>query len=217
MGTKIVTIDLGAKEYDIYIGESLLYRIHDMIPDDVGGGKFFIVTDTNVEAYAQQVQQTLLTQGAQQCETLALHPGEKTKSFTVFQQVCEWLLSQKISRDSVVVAVGGGVIGDLAGYAAASVLRGVGFVQVPTTLLAQVDSSVGGKTGINTSYGKNLIGAFYQPGVVVADIETLKTLPRRELLAGYAEVVKYGLIEDFSFSNGWKNMAVMSARSIAMP
>jgi len=199
MGTKIVTIDLGAKEYDIYIGESLLYRIQDMIPDDVSGGKFFIVTDNNVSDYAQQVHDTLLAQGAQQCEMLALHPGEKTKSFEIFQQVCEWMLSHKISRDSVVVAVGGGVIGDLAGYAAASILRGVGFVQVPTTLLAQVDSSVGGKTGINTSYGKNLIGAFYQPSVVVADIETLKSLPRRELLAGYAEVVKYGLIEDLSF------------------
>ena len=199
MASKIVTIDLGGIEYDIYIGETLLYRIADMIPQEVAGGQFFIVTDENVMDYAQQVKDALLAQKAAFCDVLMLPPGEKTKSFEMYQHVCEWMLDRKISRDAVVVAVGGGVIGDLTGFAAASILRGVRFVQVPTTLLAQVDSSVGGKTGINTSYGKNLVGAFYQPDVVVADIETLKTLPRRELLAGYAEVVKYGLIEDLNF------------------
>lgn len=199
MATKIVRIDLGNREYDIYIGQSLLSRIHDIVPDQVNGTSFFAVVDENVVKYAYSIREKLLEAGAGAFEMLVLPSGEKTKSFSVYQQVCEWMLEHKIARDSQVIAIGGGVIGDLAGFCAASVMRGVGFIQVPTTLLSQVDSSVGGKTGINTIHGKNLVGAFYQPDVVVADTMTLKSLPQRELLAGYAEIVKYGLIEDENF------------------
>ena len=130
---------------------------------------------------------------------LCLPPGEQTKSFAALERVISWMLDHGVNRDSLLLTVGGGVIGDLGGFAAASVMRGIDFVQVPTTLLAQVDSSVGGKTGINVPQGKNLVGAFHQPISVICDIETLSTLPRRELLAGYAEVVKYGLINDPEF------------------
>lgn len=199
MPTEIVTIDLGHHDYDIYIGPGSLYRTHDFIPESIEGRSIFIVTDENVDAYATKIADLLKNEGAEKCEKLVLPPGEATKSFGFFQHTCEWMLSHKISRDSIVIAVGGGVIGDLTGYVASSVMRGVSYIQVPTTLLAQVDSSVGGKTGINTVHGKNLVGAFYQPDAVIADIDVLKTLPKRELLAGYAEVVKYGLIDDENF------------------
>jgi 3-dehydroquinate synthase len=196
---KIVTVDLGSHDYDIFIGPGLLYRIQDFIPFDIEERSFFIITDVSVQKYAASIQTILRSNGAGRCEMLALPSGEATKSFSFYQQCCEWLLSQGAARDSAIVAVGGGVIGDLAGFAASSVMRGIPFIQVPTTLLAQVDSSVGGKTGINTPQGKNLVGAFYQPSAVIADIETLKTLPPRELLAGYAEIAKYGLLGDAGF------------------
>ena len=128
-----------------------------------------------------------------------LPAGEATKSFGELEALCDRLLDLKVERSTTLIALGGGVIGDLTGFAAAILLRGIDFIQIPTTLLAQVDSSVGGKTGINAAQGKNLIGAFHQPRLVLADIEVLDTLPRRELLAGYAEVVKYGLINDPAF------------------
>ena len=130
---------------------------------------------------------------------LELPPGEATKGWAALERTVEWLIAEKVGRDDLVVAFGGGVIGDLAGFAAAILRRGVGFVQVPTTLLAQVDSSVGGKTGINSPQGKNLIGAFHQPRLVLADTGLLDTLPRRDFLAGYGEVVKYGLLGDAGF------------------
>ncbi|HBR69821.1 MAG TPA: 3-dehydroquinate synthase [Rhodospirillaceae bacterium] len=199
METKIVTIDLGKRSYDIYVGAGLLFRLSDFVPVDIKGRRIFIVTDVNVKSYAEAVRNIVIEAGAQDCEMMVLPDGEKTKSFKRLEDVCEWMLDHNVHRNSIVMAVGGGVIGDLAGFAASVVMRGVSFVQIPTTLLAQVDSSVGGKTGINAPQGKNLIGAFYQPISVVADIDTLRTLPRRELLAGYAEVVKYGLINDIGF------------------
>lgn len=199
MPSKIVPIDLGYHDYDIYIGDNLLYRIQDFLPMDVDDLNCFILTDENVEPYAQSVKAVLESNGAAQAHMLVLKAGEQTKSFEAYQYVCEWMLENKVERKSVVFAIGGGVIGDLTGFVAASVMRGVQYIQVPTSLLAQVDSSVGGKTGINTGQGKNLVGAFHHPSSVIADIETLKTLPARELLAGYAEVVKYGLIGDLSF------------------
>ena len=132
-------------------------------------------------------------------ESLVLPATETTKSFSHFQQLLDDILALGIDRKTTLVALGGGVIGDIVGFAAAVLLRGIDFIQIPTTLLAQVDSSVGGKTGINTNYGKNLVGAFHQPKLVLADTGVLDTLPKRELLAGYAEVVKYGLIDDFEF------------------
>ncbi len=194
-----VHIDLGERSYDIAIGSDLLSSIGEFLPFDVAGKKFFLITDANVEPYALAIQKLLRNNGAGFCEVLTFPFGEATKSYDSLKKAHDWLLENNVHRDSVVMAVGGGVIGDLAGFAASTVLRGVPYVQVPTSLLAQVDSSVGGKTGINTRYGKNLVGSFYQPVAVIADIDTLKTLPKRELLAGYAEVVKYGLIDDLPF------------------
>lgn len=199
METRVVSIDLGKRGYDIFIGERLLENIDDYFPRDVTNKKVFIITDENVIAYASLVQKGLQETGCKFCEVLVMPSGEGTKSFKHLQDVLEWMLENSIHRNSLVVAIGGGVIGDLTGFAASTVLRGVNFVQIPTTLLSQVDSSVGGKTGINSRYGKNLIGSFYQPMAVIADTNTLKTLPRRELLAGYAEVVKYGLLGDYDF------------------
>lgn len=199
MTSKIVSIDLGERSYDIYIGGKLLSRLPELLPMDVPGGSFFIISDENVKTYATQARKLLKDAGARVCEILILKPGEKTKSFTEFEKVCRWMLQNGVERTSTLIAIGGGVIGDLGGYAASSVMRGINFVQVPTTLLAQVDSSVGGKTGINAPEGKNMVGAFYQPKAVIADLDTLKTLPRRELLAGYAEIVKYGLLGDYAF------------------
>lgn len=199
MDTNIVTIDLGLRSYDIYIGTGLIYKFPDFVPEDVEGQKFFLVCDSNTQAYAEQIKAMLDDAKARSVELLILKPGEKTKSFAVLERVTDWFLGHKISRDSFVVAIGGGVIGDVTGFAASTIMRGVPYIQVPTSLLAQVDSSVGGKTGINTPRGKNLVGSFYQPSAVVIDIETLKTLPARELLAGYAEVLKYGLIGDVAF------------------
>ncbi len=199
MTLKTVKIDLGERSYEISIGENLLKSIAEFLPFDLSGKKIFLVTDQNVDAYAQNLKRRILDAGASYCDVLTLPFGEATKSYEHLQQVHDWLLGHNIHRNSVVFAVGGGVIGDLAGFAASTVLRGVPYVQVPTSLLAQVDSSVGGKTGINTVYGKNLVGNFYQPTAVIADIETLNTLPKREVLAGYAEVVKYGLLGDVTF------------------
>ena len=199
MAEKNVHIDLGARSYDIAIGAGVLSSVVEKLPFDLQERKAFVITDDNVVPYADALKERLSTAGVSWCEVLVLPHGEGTKSYERLQQTHEWMLEHNVHRNSVVFAVGGGVIGDLAGYAASTVLRGVPYVQIPTTLLSQVDSSVGGKTGINTRYGKNLVGAFYQPEAVIADIETLKTLPKRELLAGYAEVVKYGLLGDPAF------------------
>ncbi len=196
MTIKTLEIDLGERHYEIIIGSGVLADAARLLPFDVAGKKCFFITDVNAQSYAETLKGVI---GAEFCEILVLPFGEATKSYEYLVKVHEWMLSHNIHRNSIVFAIGGGVIGDLAGFAAASILRGVPFVQIPTTLLAQVDSSVGGKTGINTSYGKNLVGSFYQPSAVIADIETLKTLPKRELQAGYAEVVKYGLIGDLAF------------------
>ncbi|MGH1404473.1 MAG: 3-dehydroquinate synthase [Alphaproteobacteria bacterium] len=199
MNNNLVHIDLGERSYDIHIDAGLLGALDKVLPFDIAGKKIFIVTDVNVEPYAQQVKSELVAAGAGFCDVL-VHPfGEKTKSYDCLMKTHSWMLENNIHRNSIVFAIGGGVIGDLAGFCASSILRGVPYVQIPTTLLSQVDSSVGGKTGINTEFGKNLVGAFYQPVSVVADISTLNTLPKRELLAGYAEVAKYGLIWDLPF------------------
>ncbi len=196
---KTVSIDLGTRGYDITIGAGVLAGVADLLPFNAADKSFFIVTDENVVAYAAQVQGALNAAGAGGVYIKTLPAGEATKSFDHARDVCAWMLDHGAARDACVVAVGGGVIGDLAGFAASIVMRGVDFVQVPTTVLSQVDSAVGGKTGINTPHGKNLIGAFYQPRAVIIDTDTLKTLPERQICAGYAEVVKYGLINDAAF------------------
>ncbi len=190
MNMKTLNIDLGERSYDITIGGGLLADVQLHVPFDMQSRKCFFIADENTQQYVPDFGQEQL---------LVLPAGEATKSYEQLIKIHDWLLSLNVHRNSVVFAVGGGVIGDLAGFAAASVLRGVPFVQIPTSLLAQVDSSVGGKTGINSSYGKNLVGAFYQPEAVLIDTDSLKTLPKRELLAGYAEIVKYGLIGNSDF------------------
>lgn len=196
--TKIVNVGLGDRAYDIHIGKGLLQQVADLIPADLKDTKVFILYDKNTYPYVQVLEDALAGKVVNS-KTLGLKGGEPTKSYDGFQQTLDWLLDNKVNRNSLMIVVGGGVIGDLGGFAAAVVMRGIPFVQVPTTLLAQVDSSVGGKTGINTHQGKNLVGAFYQPLSVICDLGTLGTLPEREVQAGYAEIAKYGLINDPDF------------------
>jgi 3-dehydroquinate synthase len=199
-GTTTVGVALGARSYDILIGPSLLEHAGSMITArHPGRRKAAIITDENVAPHYLKRLEAALAKFDITSTSIVLPPGEKTKSFETLNKVCGRLLAAEIERKDIVIALGGGVIGDLAGFAAAIVRRGVGFVQIPTSLLAMVDSSVGGKTGINSEFGKNLIGAFYQPSLVLADLELLKTLPKRELSAGYAEVAKYGLLGDGPF------------------
>ena len=192
-------LDLGDRSYDIAVGDGVLETAGTAIRAAAGNGKCWIVTDETVAAgYLAPLEESLKAAGLS-ARTIILAPGEGSKSFTTLESVVNTVLDGAPERSSTLIALGGGVIGDLTGFAASIILRGINFVQIPTTLLAQVDSSVGGKTGINTRHGKNLAGAFYQPKLVIADTAVLDTLPRRELLAGYAEVLKYGLIRDAGF------------------
>ncbi|HLA01136.1 MAG TPA: 3-dehydroquinate synthase [Aestuariivirga sp.] len=194
-----VTVNLGHRTYDIHIGENLLQETGRHIAPLLNRPFAAIVTDENVARHHLKTLEASLAAAGIKSVAIILPAGEKTKSFAALADLCEKLLAAGVERRDRIIAFGGGVIGDLAGLAAAILRRGVDFIQIPTTLLAQVDSSVGGKTGINTAHGKNLIGAFLQPVKVLADTSLLETLPRRELAAGYAEVVKYGLLGDPSF------------------
>ena len=195
----VVPVALGERSYEVRIGTGLIDTIGHEISPLLKRRKVAVVTDETVAAHHLMRLARSLEQEGIAMTALALPPGEGTKGWEQFSRCVEWLLEQKIERRDVVVAFGGGVVGDLVGFAAAVLRRGVRFVQVPTTLLAQVDSSVGGKTGINTAQGKNLVGAFHQPALVLADIGALASLPRRDLLAGYGVVVKYGLLGDAGF------------------
>lgn len=195
----IVSVNLGQRTYDIHIGENLLQEAGRYIAPLLSRPFAAIVTDENVARHHLKALEASLTAAGIVSVAIILPAGEKTKCFTALADLCEQLLAAGVERQDKVIAFGGGVIGDLTGFAAAILRRGVEFIQVPTTLLAQVDSSVGGKTGINSAHGKNLIGAFLQPVMVLADTSLLETLPRRELAAGYAEVAKYGLLGDLSF------------------
>ncbi len=196
-----VRVDLGGRSYDILIGRGYLSEAGMRIAALYPGARVGIVTDAHVASLHLPSLQTSLAAAGLASFVITLPAGEKTKSFSALEEVCEGLVAARLERGDVVLAFGGGVIGDLAGFAAAIVRRGMPFVQVPTTLLAQVDSSVGGKTAINSRLGKNLIGAFHQPGLVIADTALLDTLPPREFRAGYAEVVKYALLGDRGFFN----------------
>ncbi len=194
-----VPVELGERRYLIEIGAGLIDRAGPLCAPLVPGGRTIIVTDTAVAPlYLDRVRASLEAAGLR-ADTVSVPAGEASKAFDSFGRLMDDLLDCRPDRGTVLVALGGGVVGDLTGFAAAVLLRGVDFIQIPTTLLAQVDSSVGGKTGINTRHGKNLVGSFHQPRLVIADTQVLDTLPRRELLAGYAEVVKYGLIDDAPF------------------
>ena len=194
-----VHVELGERSYDVVIGPDLLARSGERIAPLLRRPKVAVVTETRVAALHLENLRSGLASGGVDMVALQLPPGESTKSWPHFERTVEWLLEQKVERNDVVVAFGGGVIGDLVGFAAATLRRGVRFVQIPTSLLAQVDSSVGGKTGINAPQGKNLIGAFHQPSLVLADTSVLGTLTARDFLAGYGEVVKYGLLGDAPF------------------
>ena len=195
---KTVTVSLGERSYPIHIETGLLTIAGDLLAPLLQGRRVAIVTDSNVLPHLATLQAALAEEDIAS-EAIVLAPGEATKSWGVLETLCDRLLELGIERGDHVIALGGGVIGDLVGFACAILKRGCRFVQIPTTLLAQVDSSVGGKTAINTRAGKNLIGAFHQPVMVLIDPAVLDTLPPRELRAGYAEVVKYGLIDDAPF------------------
>ncbi|WP_371153791.1 3-dehydroquinate synthase [Jannaschia sp. 2305UL9-9] len=197
MAEKIVHVPLGDRAYDVHVGTSLIAAAENHIAPLLRRKRVFVVTEDRVgPLHLASLREGL---GGIACEVLELPAGEGTKSWPYLTQVVEWLLDGRCERGDVVVAFGGGVIGDLVGFAAAILRRGVRFVQVPTSLLAQVDSSVGGKTGINTRHGKNLVGAFHQPSLVLADVGLLETMRPRDFLAGYGEVVKYGLLGDAAF------------------
>ena len=196
---EIVSVPLPEREYEVRIGPGLLHRAGAEIAPFLHRPRVAVVTEQNVAPlYLETLRSGLGAQGIEMV-SLILPAGESTKAWPEFIRCVEWLLEQKIERRDVVIALGGGVIGDLVGFAAAVLRRGIRFVQVPTSLLAQVDSSVGGKTGINAPQGKNLIGAFHQPALVLADTDTLNTLTPRDFLSGYGEVSKYGMLGDVNF------------------
>ncbi|MGH1414455.1 MAG: 3-dehydroquinate synthase [Pelagimonas sp.] len=196
---EVVDVPLEGREYEVRIGQGLVTQAGAHIAPLLKRPRVAIVSDENVAAlHLKTLTDALEAQGIEHV-SMSLPAGEATKSWTHFTRTVEWLLEQKVERRDVVIAFGGGVIGDLVGFAAAVLRRGVRFVQIPTSLLAQVDSSVGGKTGINAPQGKNLIGAFHQPSLVLADIDVLGTLTKRDYLAGYGEVAKYGLLGDAGF------------------
>jgi 3-dehydroquinate synthase len=195
----LVEVSLGARSYEIVIGRGIIAALGTRIAALRPGAKAFIVTDDNVARYVLEGAAAALAAAGVAAHRAIVPAGEASKSFAVFEQVCEAIIAARMERGDLVVALGGGVIGDLAGFAAAVVRRGLDYVQVPTTLLAQVDSSVGGKTAIDSARGKNLVGAFHQPVLVLADTALLDTLPDREFRAGYAEVAKYGLLGDAGF------------------
>lgn len=194
-----VPVALGHRSYEVLIGPGLLSAAPDLIAAALGPCRCGIVTDEHVAATHLAPLEAGLAAAGRHAGSIVLPPGEGTKCFSQLERVCQQLLAQGLERGDAVIALGGGVIGDLAGFAASIVRRGMRYVQIPTSLLAQVDSSVGGKTGINTPQGKNLVGAFHQPSLVLADTSVLATLPDRQMRAGYAEVVKYGLLGDAAF------------------
>lgn len=195
----VIPVDIAGRPYEVRVERGLIARLGEECGARLRKANVPVVTDANVHAAWGEAVEASLAAVGKQARWLILPAGEQTKSWNGLSSTVDWLLEQEVERNDHIVALGGGVIGDLTGFAASMVKRGCNFIQVPTTLLAQVDSSVGGKTAINTPAGKNLVGAFHQPSLVLADPATLDTLPARDVAAGYAEVVKYGLIDDAEF------------------
>jgi len=209
-----VRVNLGERSYNIEIGSNIRGHLANYLVEIGNFSKIFVITDENVAQFHLEEFSEILNKANLKHQTIILPAGEKTKDFTNLQNLCDRILSEKIDRKTLLIAFGGGVIGDLVGFVASILLRGIDFIQVPTTLLAAVDSSVGGKTAINSKFGKNLIGSFYQPKLVLCDLHFLHTLPDRDLMSGYAEVIKYGLIDDegfFSFLE--QNIGKIKARN----
>jgi 3-dehydroquinate synthase len=194
-----VPVAVAGKPYDVLIGPGLIERAGALVAPLLTRPRLAVVMDETVAALHGDALETSLAAAGVACHPIVIAPGEAAKSFAGLAALCDALLALELDRGDMIAAFGGGVVGDLAGLAAAILKRGIDFVQLPTTLLAQVDSSVGGKTAIDTPRGKNLIGAFHQPRLVLADLGVLETLPRRELACGYAEVIKYGLLGDLQF------------------
>ncbi len=195
----VISVDLSNRPYDIHVRAGLLADVGAVLTPYARNGRMLVVTDENVvQAVLPKFEATLRDAGIA-CATFTLPAGEAGKSWTQLERLTDWLLEQHVERSDHIIALGGGVVGDITGFAAHIIKRGCAFVQIPTTLLAQVDSSVGGKTAINSAAGKNLVGAFHQPALVLIDPELLSSLPTRQLAAGFAEVVKYGLIDDKAF------------------
>ncbi len=219
--SELVHVALGARSYDILVGDDLLSEAGDHIAPLLRLPRTILISDENVAPlYSDRVVESLARHGID-CDSIVLTPGERSKSFTSFEALLERLLAGRVERGMTLLALGGGVIGDLTGFAASVLLRGIDVIQLPTSLLAQIDSSVGGKTGINSRHGKNLIGSIHQPRLVVADTSALDNLPPRELVAGYAEMVKYGLIDDLEFfvwleENGSRIVSGSGARQQAI-
>jgi len=197
--SRTVRVGLDDRAYDVVVGQGLLQNAGVHVAPFLKRGRTAIVSDETVWALHGQALTDALAAGGVASQAIIVPPGEPTKSWDGLSDVCDRLLGLELDRGDVVIAFGGGVVGDLAGFAAAIYKRGIDFIQIPTTLLAQVDSSVGGKTAIDTPRGKNLIGAFHQPRLVLADLDVLSTLSDREMRAGYAEIIKYGLLGDFAF------------------
>lgn len=199
MMIKKTKVNLGTRSYDILVGENLLDNAADYIQPILKRPRTVIITDENVAHYQLNRLKDNFTRNKITHDVIILPAGEATKSFQHFKELLDQLLKLRLERSDMIIAFGGGVIGDLVGFVASVYLRGIDFIQIPTTLLAQVDSSVGGKTGINSDMGKNLIGSFHQPRLVLIDVTTLDTLDKRQVIAGYAEIVKYGLINNEPF------------------
>ncbi len=205
-----IIVGLEERSYPIFIGSDLLKSADTYLADYISDRQVIIVSDTIIGNIYQGSITKIIAPLCSRLNNLRVPAGEASKSLSAYNSLCEEILNIGIDRNTVLIALGGGVIGDLVGFVAASLLRGIDFIQIPTSLLAQVDSSVGGKTGINATAGKNLIGAFHQPRLVLADTNLLSTLPKRELLAGYAEIAKYGLLGDANFfswlEENWSNV-----------
>jgi 3-dehydroquinate synthase len=195
----VIPVELAGRSYEVRVGNGLLADVAAQCGPLLRKRRVPVVTDVNVARHWREPVDASLAAAGFEPRWLVLEPGEGAKSWAVLERLVDWLLAEEVERGDHVLALGGGVIGDLVGFAAAVLKRGCGFVQLPTSLLAQVDSSVGGKTAINTAAGKNLVGAFHQPGLVLADLDALATLPPREMGAGYAEVIKYGILGDRTF------------------
>lgn len=196
-------INLGERSYPIHIASGLLSKIKDLIPK---ADSYLLLTDQNVDGYYGEKIITAL--GAGNCNRYVIDPGEESKTMETVQSILSYMLDGHFTRKSIVIALGGGVVGDIAGFCASIYMRGIDWVQIPTTLLAQVDSSVGGKTGVNMPQAKNVVGSFYQPKAVIIDTDVLQTLPSRELISGIGEVIKYGIIYDYDFfSYIYKNLS----------
>ena len=195
---RTLDVNIPGREYKIYIDNGLLGSCAALLESFVKGKKAAVITDTNVEPLYYSTLEAQLTAAGAKPFKIVVEAGEGSKSISTFERVCNEILENDFSRSDCVIALGGGVVGDLSGFVASTILRGVALVQIPTTLLSQVDSSVGGKTAVNLAAGKNLVGTFYQPSIVIIDMDTLSTLPEREVACGMAEIIKYAAIRDKS-------------------